>query len=59
MVRYLQIARGSAAELEYHALLARDLHLIPEQQFHNLSHEADELQRMLTALARRFKSTQA
>src|SRR5690242_3679564 len=59
MVRFLQIARGSAAELEYHALLARDLHFIREQEFRNLSHSADELQRMLTALMRKFQAAKA
>jgi four helix bundle protein len=59
MVRFLQIARGSAAELEYHALLARDLHLIREPDYRNLSRQADELQRMLTALMRKFQSARA
>jgi four helix bundle protein len=59
MVRFLQIARGSAAELEYHALLARDPHFIREQEFRNLSHSADELQRMLTALMRKFQAAKA
>lgn len=40
MVRFLQIARGSAAELEYHVVLSRDLHFICEQEFRNLSHRA-------------------
>ncbi len=31
--RFLQIARGSASELEYHLLLARDLHLLSESAF--------------------------
>src|SRR6185312_11902253 len=55
IVRFLQIARGSAAELEYHVLLSRDLHFIREQEFRNLSQSADELQRMLTALMRKFQ----
>ena len=59
MTRFLQIARGSAAELEYHVLLSRDLHFIREQEFRNLSHSADELQRMLTALMRKFQPAKA
>jgi len=48
--RFLQIARGSASEAEYHILLARDLKLLREEEFRRLSHQADEIQRMLTAL---------
>jgi len=55
MCRFLQIARGSASEVEYHILLARDLHLLSEADFHRLSQESDELQRMLTALIQKFR----
>ena len=55
VARFLQIARGSASEIEYHILLARDLHYLREEQFRELSHQADELQRMLTALIQRFR----
>ena len=55
MARYLQIARGSASEVEYHVLLARDLHYLREEEWQVLSCQADELQRMLTALIRRFR----
>jgi len=47
MCRFLQIARGSASELEYHILLARDLQFLDEEEFQKLSAHADELQRML------------
>jgi four helix bundle protein len=36
MRRFLQIARGSASELEYHLLLARDLHLLKALHFEDL-----------------------
>ena len=52
--RFLQIARGSASEAEYHILLARDLKLLREEDFQRLSHRADEVQRMLTALIQSF-----
>lgn len=55
MARFLQIARGSASEVEYQVLLARDLHYLREQEFRRLSFQADELQRMLTALIQRFR----
>ena len=48
--RFLQIARGSASEVEYHLLLARDLHLLNEANFRKLDSMVVEVQRMLTGL---------
>jgi four helix bundle protein len=56
MVRFLQIARGSASEVEYHILLARDLHFIEGDDFRALARQSDELQRMLTALMQTVRS---
>jgi four helix bundle protein len=53
--RFLQIARGSAAELEYHLLLAHDLNLLGEEEFREMEREVDEVQRMLTSLIQRFR----
>jgi len=53
--RFLQIARGSASELEYHLLLARDLHLLSEAKFRKLDLLVVEVQRMLTALVQRVR----
>ena len=50
LTRYLHIARGSAAELEYHLLLARDLDLLSIAKFDLLRRQVDEVQRMLTSL---------
>ena len=50
LTRYLHIARGSAAELEYHLLLARDLDLLSITKFDSLRRQVDEVQRMLTSL---------
>ena len=50
MIRFLQIARGSASEAEYHFLLARDLNFLSEKDFLHLKKQADEVQRMLTGL---------
>ena len=36
MRRFLQIARGSASELEYHLLLAKDLRLLQAADFTGL-----------------------
>jgi four helix bundle protein len=59
MCRFLQIARGSASEAEYHFLLARDLRFLEEQDFQKLSGLADELQRMLTGLMRSIRSAKS
>ena len=34
--RFLNVALGSASELEYHFLLARDLRLISEERYKNV-----------------------
>lgn len=49
-VRFLQISRGSASELEYHLLLCRDLGLMNESAHANLERKLAEVQRMLTSL---------
>ena len=54
-VRFLNVARGSAVELEYHLLLARDLKLPPVGTFSTLDRQLDEIQRMLTTLIQRVK----
>jgi four helix bundle protein len=55
MSRFLHIAYGSAAELDYHILLARDLHLLGEQNFQAIVRQVDEVQRMLTSLIQRVR----
>jgi four helix bundle protein len=50
LCRFLQIAYGSAAELEYHLLLARDLHILESAKFQIMERQVDEVQRMLTSL---------
>jgi len=57
--RFLQIARGSASEVEYHVLLARDLKFLREEDFQRLSCQADEVQRMLTALIQSFHAAKS
>jgi four helix bundle protein len=49
------MALGSASELEYHLLLARDLNLIGQPAHHELSQDTTEVKRMLTALRQRVK----
>ncbi len=56
MCRSLQISRGSASEVEYHFLLARDLHFLAVKDCEMLTRQADELQRMLTGLMQSVRS---
>jgi len=55
MCRFLHIAYGSATEVEYHLLLAHDLHLLEESLFRQLDRDIDEVQRMLTSLIQRVR----
>lgn len=55
MSRFLHVARGSAVELEYHLLLARDLMLLTASNFKTLASAVDEVQRMLTGLIQRVQ----
>jgi four helix bundle protein len=48
--RFLQVASGSASELDYHLLLARDLCFLGNDQYGSLAKQLGELRRMLTAL---------
>ena len=48
--RFLYIAMGSASELEYELLVARDLELLKPSDYHRLSGEATEVKRMLASL---------
>ena len=50
MKRFVQIARGSASELEYHLLLARDLQLLSVGEFEDLDAKVLEIQGMLASL---------
>lgn len=54
--RFCSIAMGSASELEYHLLLARDLKLIKPKEYEELAPRATELKRMLTALLHKLNA---
>ncbi len=55
LCRFLQIARGSASETEYHLLLAKDLGLLSESDFRKAEQKVLEVQRMLTALLQKVQ----
>ncbi len=50
---------GSASELEYHLLLARDLKLIKPNEHAELSDRTIELKRMLTVLRQKADELKA
>ncbi len=52
--RFLQIAMGSASEIEYHLPLSHDLHLLNDVQYERLSGEATQVKRMLTSFIRKL-----
>jgi len=54
--RFCSIAMGSASELEYHLLLARDLKLIQPKKYEELASRATELKRMLTVLLHKLNA---
>ncbi len=55
MKRFVQIARGSANELEYHLMLAKDLKYLTEDEFKDFESKILEIQRMLASLVQRLQ----
>jgi four helix bundle protein len=51
--RFLQIASGSASELEYHLLLSRDLKFMDAETHRLLNDRVEEIKRMLASLSRK------
>ena len=52
--RFCSIAMGSASDLVYHLLLAKDLKLINPKNHAELSQRSTEVKRMLTALLQKL-----
>ena len=57
LVRFLQIARGSASEIEHHQLLARDLKFLEATTHQEIEKRLQEVQRMLTSLVSSIQET--
>ena len=53
LARFLGIAIGSASELEYHLILARDLSMVGNEDYDQLDNDTTEVKRMLTSLVQR------
>ena len=56
MGRFLQMAIGSASELEYQLLLARDLKYLESSQHNRLEGQVTEVKRMLSALMQKVRT---
>jgi four helix bundle protein len=54
LARFCHIAAGSASELEYQLLLARDLKLIKPNDYEKLTQETIEIKRMLTVFIQKL-----
>jgi four helix bundle protein len=54
LARFCCIARGSASELEYQLLLARDLKLIQPKEYEQLEQLTTEIKRMLTVFVQKL-----
>ena len=54
LARFCSIAMGSASELEYHLLLAKDLNLLTAVDHTTLTDQTTEVKRMLTGLLQKL-----
>jgi four helix bundle protein len=54
--RFFQIAMGSASELEYHLILARDLKLLPATNHRKLEQSVIEVKKMLASFIKRLRT---
>ena len=55
LARFLQIAAGSASELEYHLLLANELDILDTADHKRLTRKVTEVKRMLTSFIKKLK----
>jgi len=56
LARFLQIALGSASELQYHLLLAHDLSYLNSHAYERLTREVTEIKRMLTSFIENLRT---
>ncbi len=56
LARFLRISAGSASELEYHLLLARDLGILVSEEHERLTKEVVEIKRMHTTFTKKLKA---
>jgi len=51
----MPISMGSASDLEYHLLLARDLSYLDSRRYRNLSQRTKEIKRMLSTFITKLR----
>ncbi|MFW0859423.1 MAG: four helix bundle protein [Dehalococcoidia bacterium] len=56
LARFLQIAMGSASELEYHILLAHDLILLKDSAYERITTDVTAAKRMLAAFIKKLNA---
>ncbi len=56
LARFLQMALGSASELQYQLLLARDLSVLNPRDHERLTGEVIEIKRMLTSFIKNLRA---
>ena len=56
LANFLNIASGSASEVEYEILLAKEVGYISTEQFETWTHEIGEIRSMLAAYMKKLKS---
>jgi four helix bundle protein len=54
--QFLQVAMGSASELEYHLLLAHDLRYLEMPKYQGLEEQVTEVKRMLASFIQKLKA---
>jgi four helix bundle protein len=59
LARFLDISMGSATELDYHLMLARDLGDIQPERYEHLATEVDGVSRMLAAFIARLRKSKS
>lgn len=57
--QFVGIARGSAGELKYHLMLAKDLGYISKKDYSGYREESDEIGKMLKGLAKSLSAPKA
>ena len=56
LARFIQIAMGSASELEYHLLLSKDIGYLDDKTYETLANEVIEIKRMLASFIKKLKA---
>jgi four helix bundle protein len=56
LTRFLQMAMGSASELEYQIMLAHDLNLLGAEAHETLTQQVTEVKRMLASFTKKLRA---